>query len=154
MAAGLSLLFASVPALFVTVKIAGAVYLLWVAVNLVRGRNNAFRADTHMPAHSERRLYVMGLTTCLLNPKIALMYGALLPQFVRHGAGSTGLQLLELGLVQILVATAINALWVVLAGQVSRLLERSRRADKGVRWTAAGLLTYFAVHLGLARTAS
>ena len=153
-AAGLSLLFAAVPALFVTIKIAGAAYLLWIAVTMVRGTKSAFRADPHLPRHSTRRLYLMGLTTCLLNPKIALMYGALLPQFVNRGLGSTGVQLIELGLVQVVVATVMNACWVMLAAQVARLLERSPRADKSVQWTAASLLTYFAIHLGLARTAA
>lgn len=152
-AIGLSLLFAAVPGLFITVKILGACYLLWLAFGLVRGTRNAFDPDTGLPHHSTRRLYLMGVTTCLLNPKIALMYGALLPQFVHRGSGPTPVQLVELGLVQIAVATVVNAIWVLLAGVVSRWLQRSARADRGIRWTAGGILTYFAVHLGLARAA-
>lgn len=153
-AAGLALLFVAVPELFITVKILGAAYLLWLAVGMVRSTDSAFHPDSVLPQHSPRRLYAMGITTCLLNPKIALMYGALLPQFVDPGSGPTALQLVELGFVQIVVATVMNATWVALAGHVSRLLRRSRRADRGVRWTAAALLTWFAVHLGLARAAA
>lgn len=153
-AAGLSLLFVAVPDLFITIKLLGAAYLLWLAIGMVRGTKNAFRPDASLPRHSARRLYAMGITTCLLNPKIALMYGALLPQFVHSGDGPTTAQLIELGLVQIIVAMAMNATWVMLASQLARLLARSRKADRGVRWTAAGLLTYFAVHLGLARAAA
>jgi len=153
-AAGLSLLFAAVPELFVTVKVLGACYLLWLAWGMVRGTRSAFSASGDLPQHGPRRLFLMGLTTCLLNPKIALMYGALLPQFVRPGDGPSAVQLIELGLVQIVVATTVNALWVVLAGRVSRWMQRSRRADRGVRWTAGGLLTYFAIHLGLARASA
>lgn len=133
-AAGLSLLFVAVPELFWTVKIAGACYLLWLAWGMVRGSRSAFSPDLSLPGHSPRRLYLMGITTCLLNPKIALMYGALLPQFVDRGAGSTTVQLLELGLVQVVVATIVNAMWVLLAAQVARLLRRSRGADRAVRW--------------------
>lgn len=153
-AAGLSLLFVAVPELFVAIKVAGAAYLLWLAWGMVRGSKNAFSPDTDLPQHSTRRLYGMGLTTCLLNPKIALMYGALLPQFVRPDAGPTALQLIELGCVQVLVATLMNGTWVLLAGRVSRRLRRSRRAESGVRWGTAGLLTFFAVHLGLARASA
>ncbi|MDH2415637.1 LysE family translocator [Nocardioides sp. CER19] len=153
-AAGLSLVFVAVPELFWTVKLLGAAYLLWLAWGMVRRTKNAFSPDLTMPHHSPRRLYVMGITTCLLNPKIALMYGALLPQFVRAGSGPTTVQLVELGLVQIAVATLVNATWVLLAAQVARWLHRSPRAERGVRWSTAGLLTWFAVHLGLARAAA
>lgn len=153
-AAGLSLLFVAVPELFITVKILGAAYLLWLAASMARGSKNAFNPRRDLPEHSARRLYSMGIATCLLNPKIALMYGALLPQFVRLGDGPATWQLIELGLVQIVVATIMNAAWVLLASQVSRLLARSRKVDRGVRWAAAGLLTYFAVHLGFARAAA
>jgi threonine/homoserine/homoserine lactone efflux protein len=152
-AAGLSLLFVAVPELFWTVKLVGAAYLLWLAWGMVRRTRSAFSPDADLPEHSPRRLFAMGVTTCLLNPKIALMYGALLPQFVHPGAGPTSVQLVELGLVQIVVATLVNATWVLLAARVSRWLRRSRRADRGVRWSTAGLLTFFAVHLGLARAA-
>jgi threonine/homoserine/homoserine lactone efflux protein len=150
-AAGLSLLFAAVPALFVTVKLLGAAYLLWLAWGMVRGGRHPFRPDVGMPHHSPRRLYLMGMTTCLLNPKLALMYGALLPQFVVAGAGSTTLQLVEIGCVQIVVAAIMNATWVVLAARLAVLLQRSRSAERVVRWASGGLLAFFGVHLGLAR---
>jgi threonine/homoserine/homoserine lactone efflux protein len=153
-ALGLSLLFAAVPALFVVFKVAGACYLLWLASTMVRGRRAVFSADPALARHSSRRLYLMGLATCLLNPKIALMYGALLPQFVSVHHGSTGAQILQLGLVQIVIATTINGCWVLLAGLVARFLERSRKAERGVRWTTGGLLAFFAIRLGLAHPAS
>jgi len=151
-AAGLSLLFMAVPGLFITVKVLGACYLIWLAWGMLRGNKNAFSPDADLPRHSGGRLFAMGFTTCLLNPKIALMYGALLPQFVRPDAGPTWIQLLELGLVQLIVATLMNATWVMLAGRMSLWLRRRPRVDKGVRWTTGGLLIFFAVHLGLART--
>lgn len=115
-------------------KVAGAAYLIYLASGMVRDTRNGFNPKAGLPHHSARRPYAMGITTCLLNPKIALMYGALLPQFVRPADGPTAPQLIELGLVQIVVATVMNAMWVLLASQVSRLLSRSRRAERGVRW--------------------
>lgn len=91
----------------------------------------------------------MGMTTCLLNPKIALMYAALLPQFVDPDRGSVPLQIVALGLVQIAVAATVNAVWVLLAASVKRLLERNRTADRVTRWTTGALLAGFAVDLGL-----
>jgi threonine/homoserine/homoserine lactone efflux protein len=149
-AAGLSVLFAAVPALFTVVKIAGAAYLLYLAWSIVRGGRQVFHAG-ELPAHSRRRLFAMGLTTCLLNPKIALMYAALLPQFVDPGRGNTTLQIMSLGLVQIAVAATVNSLWVLLAATMRGLLERSTIAERITRWTTGTLLGGFAVHLGLSQ---
>ncbi len=146
-AAGLSALFAAVPSLFVVIKIAGAAYLLYLAWGVFRGGRRVF--DGGGPAeHSRRRLYAMGLTTCLLNPKIALMYAALLPQFVDPALGSVHAQIIELGLVQIAVATTVNAMWVLLAAGVRRLMETRSRVERVTRWATTALLAGFAVHLG------
>lgn len=45
-------------------------------------------------------------------------------------------------------------MWVVLAGRASGLLRRSHRVERGVRWTAGGLLAGFAVHLGFSRASA
>ncbi|UYM05782.1 LysE family translocator [Solicola gregarius] len=150
--AGLSVLFSTVPALFIVVKVAGALYLLYLAVGIVRGGRPVFRAGEARD-HSRRRLYVMGLTTCLLNPKIALIYAALLPQFVDPDRGSVPLQIVVLGLVQITVAALVNAGWVLAAAAASGVLQRSRTADRVSRWVAGTLLGGFAVRLGLSQPA-
>lgn len=85
--AGLAALFVAAPALFVVVKLLGAAYLLYLAWGILRpGGRGMFTPDTDTQPHSPRRLFLMGLTTCLLNPKIALMYAALLPQFLDPAA--------------------------------------------------------------------
>lgn len=150
---GLAVLFTTVPALFVVVKLAGAAYLLWLAWTMVRGGRNAFR-PSEGDHHSGRRLFLMGMATCLLNPKIALLYVALLPQFVDPDRGGVWIQTLQLGLVQIVVAVAVNAAWVVASSQVAGLLARSRAAERVVRIATGGLLAWFAVHLGLSRPAA
>lgn len=81
--AGLAALFVAVPALFIVVKLLGAAYLLYLVWGILRpGGRTMFTHDAGTQPHSPRRLFVMGLTTCLLNPKIALIYAALLPQFI------------------------------------------------------------------------
>lgn len=149
-AAGLSALFATVPELFIVVKVVGAAYLLYLAWSIVSGGRGVFRNEP-LPPHSPRRLFTMGLATCLLNPKIALMYAALLPQFVDPGRGAVPLQILTLGLVQVAVA-AVNGLWVLLAASVAGRLERSRTAERVTRWVTGTLLGGFAVQLGLSRS--
>jgi threonine/homoserine/homoserine lactone efflux protein len=143
----------TVPLLFVVVKIAGAAYLLWLAIGMLRGNRSVFR-PTEDEGHSIPRLYLMGLATCMLNPKIALLYVALLPQFLDPAMGNLWFQTVQLGLVQILVAGAVNACWVIAASHVARLLARSRLAERAVRLVVGGLLAWFAVHLGLAKPAT
>ena len=148
--AGLGALFVAVPALFVAVKLLGAAYLLHLAWGILRpGGRSLFAGEPDAQVHSPRRLFLMGLTTCLLNPKIALMYAALLPQFVDPSGGSVPLQLLLLGLVQIAVALTVNAGWVLTAARVSELIRSRPLAQRVQRWLTGSLLGAFAVHLAL-----
>ncbi|OZC95693.1 lysine transporter LysE [Rhodococcus sp. 06-221-2] len=118
---GLAAVFTAVPALYVSVKLAGAAYLGWLAVQALRGTVSAFE-PTALQQDSNRRLFMMGLVTNLLNPKIAIMYISVIPQFVDPAAGPVLLQGFALGGVQIAVAVVINLAIVVLAGSIARFL--------------------------------
>jgi len=145
-AAGLSVVFATVPALYLVVKVLGAAYLAWLAWGVLRGRRSVLSSHDVAP-DSPRRLVAMGFLTCILNPKIALMYAALLPQFVDTERGSTGQQIVLLGLVQIVVATTVNAGWVLLAGRIRSTLQQRPAAERATRYVVGLLLGGFAVHL-------
>ncbi|MBW4779769.1 MULTISPECIES: LysE family translocator [Nocardiaceae] len=118
---GLAAVFTAVPALYIAVKLAGAVYLGWLAVQALRGTASAFE-PTALQQDSNRRLFTMGLVTNLLNPKIAIMYISVIPQFIDPAAGRLLLQGFTLGGVQIAVAVAVNLVIVVLAGSIARFL--------------------------------
>lgn len=146
-AAGLSGLFAAVPDTYRAVKLAGAVYLLWLAWQMVRpGGRSPFETRSLSP-HSSRRLFTMGLVTNLLNPKIALMYGALIPQFLHPSAGRIWLQFLQLGAVQILVAVTVNGLIVLAAARIAGYLHRHPAAMRAQRLAAGTVLAGFAVKI-------
>ncbi|MFE6863018.1 LysE family translocator [Nocardia sp. NPDC057668] len=120
--AGITAVFAVVPGLYLALKLAGAAYLGWLAWKTLRPGGVSAFAPAELPADPARRLFTMGLVTNLLNPKIAIMYMALIPQFVVPAAGSVWLQSLSLGAVQIAVALTVNALIVVSAGAVATFL--------------------------------
>ncbi|MDV6269662.1 LysE family translocator [Rhodococcus globerulus] len=144
-AAGLSALFAAVPAAYTTVKLVGAVYLAYLAWNMLRpGGRSPFEAR-ELDAHSPFRLFAMGLVTNILNPKIALMYAALVPQFVHPENGPVLGQFLQLGLVQITVAVAINGAIVLAASSVSEYLRHHPRVMAAQRLVTGALLSAFAV---------
>jgi len=147
--AGLSALFVAVPAAYTAVRIAGGLYLAWLAWGMLRpGGRSPFEARDLAPER-DRRLFGMGLLTNLLNPKIALMYAALLPQFVDPADGATGSQLLQLGSVQIVVAVTVNALIVLTAASVSGFLAARPRAMTVQRWVAGTVLGGFAVRTAM-----
>ncbi|HEY7045885.1 MAG TPA: LysE family translocator [Jatrophihabitantaceae bacterium] len=119
---GLAAVFVAVPELYLTIKIAGAAYLGWLAVKALRPGGTAVFAPTALPPDSPRRLFAMGLMTNLLNPKIAVMYLSLIPQFERPAQGHLVLQGFALGAVQIVVALTVNCLIVLAAGTIATFL--------------------------------
>ncbi|GAA3392946.1 LysE family translocator [Cryptosporangium minutisporangium] len=119
---GLVAVFTVVPALYTAIKLAGAAYLLYLAWQALRpGGTNVFD-PTPLPPDPARRLFTMGLVTNLLNPKIAILYVSLLPQFVDPARGHVAWQSLTLGSVQIAVALTVNALIVLTAGAIAGFL--------------------------------
>lgn len=121
---GLSAVFTLVPPLYLTIKLAGAAYLLWMAWKAVKPGGTAVFAPKKLPPDPPRRLFSMGLLTCLLNPKIAVLYLSLLPQFVDPARGHVAEQSFVLGLTQIAVALSVNCAIAMGAGTISLFLAR------------------------------
>ncbi|MBF6134023.1 LysE family translocator [Nocardia otitidiscaviarum] len=149
--AGITAVFAVVPGLYLTIKFAGAAYLAWLAWKVLRpGGISAFTPDA-LPADPTRRLFTMGLVTNLLNPKIAIMYMALIPQFVTPEHGRVWLQSLCLGAVQIAIALAVNGLIVLGAGAVAGFLSGRPLWQRMQRWVTGTMLGAMAALLAADR---
>ncbi|OOL32332.1 lysine transporter LysE [Rhodococcus rhodochrous] len=144
-AAGLSALFAAVPVAYDLLRFAGAGYLAYLAWGILRPGGGALFAPAPATEHSAARLFGMGLATNVLNPKIALMYAALLPQFVSPAAGPEWRQFLVLGAVQIGVALTVNGLIVLGAAAVARRVATHPRAVRTQRLVTGTALGAFAV---------
>jgi threonine/homoserine/homoserine lactone efflux protein len=145
--AGIAALFALVPPVYTGLKIAGAAYLLWLAWNAVRPGGHSAFAPKELPTDPPRRLFVMGLLTNLLNPKIAILYISLLPQFVDTARGNVALQMVILGLTQITIALTVNSLIVITAGSVARFLAARPGWLLGQRYVTGVVLTGLAVRI-------
>ncbi|MEU7281009.1 LysE family translocator [Streptomyces sp. NPDC045431] len=140
---GLSVVFIAIPELYVAVKLAGAAYLAYLAWNALKPGGVSVFAPQDIPHDSPRKLFMMGLMTNLLNPKIAIMYLALIPQFINLEAGHVLFQGILLGSVQIAVALTINLAIVLAAGTIAVFLARRPSWLKVQRYmmgTALGLL--------------
>jgi len=143
-ALGITALLMAVPHAYDVLRFAGAAYLLYLAWQALRpGGRSPFQLRT-LDHDSPRRLFGMGLFTALLNPKIAVMYLSLLPQFIQpHGHGSVMVQSVVLGLVQIATSVSVNALIVLAAGSIATFLAgrpRWQTVQRGMMGTVLGAL--------------
>ncbi|TDC37560.1 LysE family translocator [Micromonospora sp. 15K316] len=150
--AGLATVFVLVPALYTAVKLAGAAYLLWLAWRTLRPGGSSPFTPAPMPVERPRRLFTMGLVTNLLNPKIAILYVSLLPQFVQPQRGQVALQSLLLGLTQISVAVVVNGLIVLTAGALAGFFARRPSWLRVQRWVMGTVLGALAVRIAADRS--
>jgi len=118
-ALGLSAVLMAVPVAYEAIRLAGAAYLLWLAWTTIRGARSSGFAPAALPAVPDRVLFRQGVTASVLNPKVALFYLALFPQFI-DPAGPVLAQSLVLGLVNITVTAAIDVGVVLLAASLVR----------------------------------
>lgn len=150
-ALGLSALLAASATAFTVLKIVGAAYLLWLAVDALR-RGSAFATDgTPKPAQRLGRVYATGLGINLLNPKIIVFFVTFLPQFVSAGDPQAGAKLIFLGVAFVAIAAPICVALILSADRIAAWLRRSPRAIRAVDYLFAGVMGGFAVKLALAR---
>ena len=149
-AAGITAVVMAIPFAYDTLRLAGAAYLAWLAWNAVRpGGSSPFERRT-LPNDSPLKLFSMGLMTNLLNPKIALLYLSLLPQFVDPSHGSVLAQSVVLGLVQMSVSGTVNACIVFAAGAIATFLGTRPTWARLQRWLMATVLGVLAVRMAVA----
>jgi threonine/homoserine/homoserine lactone efflux protein len=148
---GLSALFRHVPELFVVVKLAGAVYLVWLGIGMVRSKGMG--AMPEVADKSVRRALLESVVVELLNPKVALFFIAFLPQFV-DPAGSlpVWLQMLVLGVIVNLSFSSADVITVLFTSAVVGKLRRAEGVQKAVRWIGGTTLIGLGARLALDRT--
>lgn len=119
---GITALLLAVPFAYDALRFGGALYLLWLAWQALRpGGRSPFQVRD-LPADSPRKLFAMGFVTNLLNPKIAVLYLSLLPQFIDPVHGSVLEQSLALGAVQIALSISVNGIVAMTAGSIAAFL--------------------------------
>jgi threonine/homoserine/homoserine lactone efflux protein len=119
---GITGLVLAVPYAYDALRFGGALNLLYLAWQAVKpGGRSPFQL-TELPQDSPRKLFMMGLTTNLLNPKAAVLYLSLLPQFIDPAQGSVLTQSLVLGSMQIAISVCVNAMIAMMAGSIAVFL--------------------------------
>lgn len=144
--AGLTAVLAAVPGAYTAVRVIGALYLLYLAWQNLRRQPRGLQAGSLEP-DPPWRLFTTGLLTNLLNPKIAVLYLSLLPQFVDPDAGSVAAQSVALGAVQITVAMTVLGAFVLAAGRLAQVLSRRPGWLTAQKYFVAAVLVALAVGL-------
>ena len=155
--AGIATMFSEVPAAYTVLRLAGGGYLLWLAWKTLRPGGGSVFAPQELPPDGPPtplkgplgpgRLFAMGFLTNLLNPKIAVLYVSLLPQFIDPDRGSVALQSLTLGAIQATIAVSGNAVIVLTAGTIAVFLARRPGWLRAQRYVMGTVLGGLAVRL-------
>jgi len=133
---GLSAVLAASATAFAVVKYAGAVYLLWLGISMIRARNLQM-TDAALPA-PDHHAFRQGVVTEALNPKTALFFLSFIPQFVNPGLGHVVLQFLLLGSIAVALNTSADLVVVFFAAPIGTRLRSSPRFRRNQR-VASGL---------------
>ena len=142
---GLTALLAASATAFATLKVLGAIYLLWLAISALR-QGSAFSLD-RAPQGGDMagRLFFTGVGINLLNPKIILFFVTFLPQFVSPGDPDAMGKLIFFGLVFVVWSLPICVFLIFAADRVSDLLRTSPKLTRAIDWLFASVFATFAL---------
>tara|TARA_R110002012_G_scaffold238734_1_gene412579 strand:- start:674 stop:1291 length:618 start_codon:yes stop_codon:yes gene_type:complete len=121
--------------LLYAIKIAGAIYLLYLAYKIVKSDASIEFGAEKASNKSLWKLYKVGITMNLLNPKVTLFFLALLPQFVIANSYPDWIQIYMLGGVFMLVSLMTFYTIALLAGKAASFIKSSRWFAPAMKWT-------------------
>lgn len=137
---GLSAVFKHVPELYMAVKIAGALYLVWIGIGMIRSRLDA-PGQPVAPPKTVKRALLDSFIVEVLNPKVALFFIALLPQFVDPAASlPVWAQLLILGTIVNFTFSSADLVTVFGASFVVGVMKKTRAGFGFGRWIGGSLM--------------
>jgi threonine/homoserine/homoserine lactone efflux protein len=148
---GISVLIVAAPAAFWALKIVGALYLVWLAIQAISSGGGLLvtrMANGRTPSFGQS--FMTGLGINLTNPKVALFFVTFLPQFVSAGDPSAAGKLLFLGAEFVLVSVPIVVAIVLLAEGLTRTLRDNQWVSRALNWSFAAVFMAFAATILLA----
>ncbi len=147
---GLAAIVRQAPLLYDVIRYAGAAYLVFLGLSNLLSRAHGLDLP-ETDASSPGRVFIQGVITNVLNPKVALFFVAFLPQFVRPGQGAIAWQLLTLAIVFNVSGTTVNCLVALGVNRVRGWLTRSTRAQILLRRVPAVVFIGLGARLALDR---
>jgi len=148
-ALGLSQLFLTVPVAYEIVRWAGCAYLLYLAVKTVRSQGAGLSPTTGLKRLSSRRIFLEGLATNILNPKMALFVLALFPQFINPDGNALVLQMVILATILNGIGLLVNGAVILLGSNIRQRLSGVSRFPRLPQYLLAGVFAGLACRLAL-----
>lgn len=144
---GLSALILASPTLFTAVKIAGALYLAWLAIDAIRN-GSTFRVQAKAEKrHSLASNWLQGVAINLLNPKIILFFMTFLPQFVAADDPDAAGKLMFLGALFIVIAVPMMVPLILAAAGFAKWMKENPKITRVVDYLFATVFGAFAVRI-------
>jgi threonine/homoserine/homoserine lactone efflux protein len=148
-ALGLSQLFLTVPVAYEIVRWAGCAYLLYLAVKTVRSQGAGLSPTTGLKRLSSRRIFLEGLATNILNPKMALFVLALFPQFINPDGNALVLQMVVLATILNGIGLLVNGTVILLGSNIRQRLSGISRFPRLPQYLLASVFAGLACRLAL-----
>src|SRR6201989_2651768 len=146
-AIGLTSLMATMGYWFAWVRFAGAAYLVWLGIKLIRSPVEGIDA-TQPPPPPRGGFFLQGLLVALSNPKLLVFFGAFIPQFMDMNQDHLS-QVLILGVTFMVLAGLTDAIYALLAGRIRTIF--SARRTRAVSRVSGGLMIGGGIWLALTR---
>ena len=143
---GLAIILRTSALTFLAVKFAGAGYLIFLGVKTLKDKSD-FKLSRDKPKDGFKKIFVQGILSNVLNPKIALFFLAFLPQFVNPGHGSASIQMVYLGLTFALFGIVFLVLLGYFSGGIGLWLSNKQTFTEKIRWFTGSVLIALGLRL-------
>ncbi|MFZ2102503.1 MAG: LysE family translocator [Oricola sp.] len=151
-ALGLSALIVAAPAAFIALKVAGAGYLVWLAIDAIRNGSSLTAKAEKRERQPLGANFLTGIGINLLNPKVILFFMTFLPQFVAGGDPDATGKLFFLGFSFVVIGVPITSAMVLAADWMAVTLRSKPVVTRALDWLMASVFSAFAVKILFAQT--
>jgi threonine/homoserine/homoserine lactone efflux protein len=146
---GVSALIAASQTGFLILKIVGAAYLLWLAVDAIRNGSSLNVSSLDRKPMTLFKSFMLGISVNLTNPKVVLFFITFLPQFVNGTDPHVTGKLLFLGIYFVVINIPLSILMIFGAEKLVLWLKNKPRIMRGIDYTFAGVFAVFALKIAL-----
>jgi RhtB (resistance to homoserine/threonine) family protein len=145
---GLSLIVARSAMIFNLIKYLGAIYLAWLGIKMILTKPDT-NPEPGITAINSHKLYLSGILTNLLNPKVILFFLVFLPQFVKTSNAHNPVPFLILGIIFIIPGTIWCIILVIFAAKLSNKIKGNSKISLWLNRVTGGVFIALGLKLAL-----
>lgn len=146
---GASTILKQNPKLFFTIKLLGALYLVYLAYKVFKSSDEIELGGDAIPKKPVFELFKQGFIMNVLNPKVTLFFLALFPGFLFSDTMSEVLQFYILGIIFMIVSFIVFGAIAVFGGKISESIKKNKSIGKYMKWMQIAVFTGIAVYIML-----